>query len=67
MYIIIDSTGFKITNKEEWMDEKYNRKKKGCFKINLTIDANSFNIVSLSITDEKVHDSRKFRRIIDQF
>jgi hypothetical protein len=63
MYIIIDSTGFRITDRGEWMNEKYNRKRRGWIKVHLAIDADSFNVVSLSITDEKVHDSKEFRRL----
>ncbi|MGC8860979.1 MAG: IS5 family transposase [Thermoplasmata archaeon] len=65
MYIIIDSTGFRITDRGEWMNEKYSRKRKGWIKVHLAIDADSFNVVSLSITDEKVHDSKEFKKLID--
>jgi hypothetical protein len=65
MYIIIDSTGFKITDRGEWINEKYSKKRKGWIKVHLAIDANSFNVVSLSITDEKVHDSQEFKKLID--
>jgi hypothetical protein len=65
MYIIIDSTGFKITDRGEWINNKYNKKRRGWIKVHLAIDANSLNIVSLSITDEKVHDSKEFKRLID--
>ena len=65
MYIIIDSTGFKITDRGEWINEKYIRKRKGWIKVHLAIDANSFNVVPLSITDEKIHDSQKFKKLID--
>ena len=65
MYIIIDSTGFKITDRGEWINNKYNKKRKGWIKVHLAIDAKSFNIVSLSITDEKVHDSMEFKKVMD--
>jgi IS5 family transposase len=65
MYIIIDSTGFKITDRGEWINNKYNKKRKGWIKVHLAIDAKSFNIVSLSITDEKVHDSKEFKKVMD--
>ncbi|MGC8619499.1 MAG: IS5 family transposase [Thermoplasmata archaeon] len=47
------------------MNEKYNKKRRGWIKVHLAIDANTFNIVSLSITDEKVHDSKEFKRLLD--
>jgi hypothetical protein len=65
MYIIIDSTGFKITDRGEWINNKYNKKRKGWIKVHLAIDPKSFNIVSLSITDEKVHDSKEFKKVMD--
>ena len=54
MYIIIDSTGFKITDRGEWINEKYSKVRKGWIKVHLAIDANYFNVVSLSTTDEKI-------------
>jgi hypothetical protein len=36
---IIDSTGFNITDRGEWMNEKYNKKRKGWIKVHLAIDA----------------------------
>jgi hypothetical protein len=46
-YIIIavDSTGIKVTNMGQWMDEKWNVKTK--------------KILALEVTNEKVHDGRR--------
>src|SRR6476646_5945892 len=36
--IAIDSTGIKITNRGQWMQEKWNIKKEGYLKIHIAID-----------------------------
>ena len=62
--VIIDSSGFKITDRGDWLSSKWNRKRKGWIKMHVAIDGDTMNIVSLSITDEHSHDSREFRKIL---
>jgi hypothetical protein len=61
--IAIDSTGIKITNRGQWMQDKWNikkkKKKKGYLKIHIAVDVKTKEILALEVTDEKVHDGRK--------
>jgi hypothetical protein len=61
--IAIDSTGIKITNRGQWMQDKWNikkkKKKKGYLKIHIAVDVKTKEILDLGVTDEKVHDGRK--------
>jgi Transposase DDE domain len=68
-YIIlsIDSTGTKITNRGQWMDKKWNvENRKGYLKIHIAVDIKTKEILALEITDEKVHDGRMLKKLVNQ-
>jgi len=55
-YIIIaaDSTGIKVTNRGQWMDEKWNAlNRKGYLKIHIAVNIKTKEILALAVTDEK--------------
>jgi hypothetical protein len=63
--IAIDSTGIKVTNRGQWMYDKWGlgkkkKKKKGYLKIHVAVDIKTKEILAfLEVTDEKSHDGRK--------
>jgi hypothetical protein len=65
--IAIDSTGIKITNRGQWMDEKWNvqNRKRGYLKIHVAVNIKTKEILTLEVTDEKVHDSTMLRKLIN--
>jgi len=64
--IAIDSNGIKVTNRGQWMQDKWNnKKKKGCLKIHIAIDINTKEILALDVTEEKMHDGKVMPRLID--
>jgi hypothetical protein len=64
--IAIDSTGIKVTNRGQWMQEKWNiKKKKGYLKIHIAVNIKTKEILALEITDEKSHDGKVMPRLID--
>jgi len=66
-YIIIavDSTGIKVTNRGQWMRDKWNIRKKGYLKIHIAVDTKSKKIISLKVTDEHVHDSKMLPQFVE--
>jgi hypothetical protein len=64
LVIAIDSTGIKITNRGQWMRDKWKVSKKGYLKIHLAVNIKTKKILSFEVTDEKVHDSRIMCRLI---
>ena len=62
--IAMDSTGIKITNRGQWLRDKWNVKKKGYLKIHLAVNTKTKEILSLEVTDEKVHDSKVMRKLV---
>lgn len=57
----VDSIGIKITNRDQWMYDKWGNEtkmRKGCLKIHVAVNIKTKEILALKITYEKVHDSR---------
>src|SRR3954454_25039576 len=65
--IAIDSTGIKVTNRGQWMKEKWHIKnKKGYLKIHIVVDAKTKKILSMKVTiDEHVHDSKALPELVE--
>ena len=58
--ITIDSTGIKVTNRGQWMKDKWNVNKKGYLKIHIAVDVKTKKILSIKVTDdEHIHDSMR--------
>jgi Transposase DDE domain len=65
--IAIDSTGIKVTNRGQWMRDKWHIKnKKGYLKIHVTVNVKTKKILSMKITDEHVHDSKALPELVDE-
>ncbi len=64
--IAIDSTGIKVTNRGQWMRDKWNAKnKKGYLKIHVAVNVKTKKILSMKVTDEHVHDSKALPELIE--
>ena len=63
--IAVDSTGIKVTNRGEWMREKW-KVRRGWIKVHAMIDVESNLILGLEVTDEAVQDDRMFVPLLDQ-
>ena len=67
-YIIIakDSTGIKVTNRGQWMRDKWHFKnKKGYLKIHIAVNIKTKKIPSIKVTDEHVHDSKALSELVE--
>ena len=53
--IAVDSTGIKVTNRGEWMREKW-KVHRGWIKVHLAVDVKTKEIVAIEVTDERVSD-----------
>ena len=48
------------------MDEKWNtQNRKGYLKIHVAVDIKTKEILALEVTDEKVHDGRMLKKLVD--
>ncbi|MGB7953633.1 MAG: transposase, partial [Candidatus Nitrosopolaris sp.] len=58
--LVVDASGLSISNKGDYMEEKWIRKKKEFIELHITVDANSKKVVSFPIARGNVHDTAKF-------
>ncbi len=65
MECAIDSTGFKITIRADYLGNKWNRKRKGWMKLHAVISIHGVSVLSLAITDDHVHDAKAGREIFE--
>jgi hypothetical protein len=64
--IAANSTGIKVTNRGQWMQDKWNVKnKKGYLKIHVAVNIKTKEILALEVTDEKVHDSKLMKNLVE--
>ncbi len=65
---MIDSTGIKVTNRGQWMRDKwYIKNKKGYLKIHVAINVKTKKIPSMmKVTDEHVHDSKVLPELVER-
>ena len=64
--IAIDSTGIKVTNRGQWLRDKWFVKNKGYLKIHVAVNVKTKEILALEVTDEKVHDGKMMCRLVDR-
>ena len=63
--IAIDNTRIKVTNRGQWMQDKWNvKKKKGYLKIHVAVNVKTKKILSIKVTDEHFHDSKALSQLV---
>ena len=65
MTVIIDSSGFKITERGDWLSTKWKGKRNGWIKMHVAIDSETMNVVSLTVTDEHRSDTKEFMKVLN--
>lgn len=65
--IAVDSTGIKVTNRGEWILDKWKNKRirKGFIKIHVAVDIKTKKLVSMKVTKEDVHDGQILKELVD--
>jgi hypothetical protein len=63
--IAIDSTGIKVTNRGQWMKDKWDVRTKGYLKIHVAVNVKTKKILSMNVTDEHVHDSKMLPKLVE--
>ena len=64
--IAVDSTGIKVTNRGQWLRDKWNTGKKGYLKIHIAVNIKTKKILSIRVTNEHVHDSNALPELFDE-
>ena len=65
LIIAIDSSGMKVTNRGEWIRNKW-RIRKGWIKVHIAVDVKTKKLLALEITDERVSDGKMLKPLIEQ-
>ena len=63
LIVAIDSTGIKITNRGQWIRDKWGIRK-GYLKIHVAVNVKTKKILSMKVTDEHVHDSKALPELV---
>jgi transposase len=67
LHVLIDSTGLKIFGAGEWLADKHGqRARRQWRKLHLAVDANSGQIVGVSLTGQEVDDTSQVGALLDQ-
>jgi len=64
--LIVDASGLTVSNKGDYMEEKWIRKKKEFIKLHIAVDERSEKVVSFRITKGNVHDTKQFGPLIKE-
>lgn len=62
--IAVDSSGIKVSNRGEWIRQKWSVKR-GFIKIHLAVDVRTRKIVSMEVTKENVSDGRMLQPLLE--
>ena len=64
---VVESTGIKVTNRGEWMLDKWKkkRKRKGFIKIHVAVNIKTKKIVSMNVTKENIHDGKILKELVE--
>jgi len=65
MIVALDSTGMKVSNRGEWMREKWKRRR-GWIKVHIVVDAKSKKLLAMEITDERTGDGKMLKPLIEK-
>jgi IS5 family transposase len=63
--IAIDASGVKVTNRGEWIREKW-KHRKGYLKIHFAVNTKTKEVTAFEVTTEEVGDSRRFKELVDK-
>jgi hypothetical protein len=63
--IAVDSTGIKVTNRGEWIRDKW-KKRRGFIKIHVAVNIKTKKIVSIEVTKEDVVDGKMLKPLTRQ-
>lgn len=62
--IAVDSSGIKVSNRGEWVHEKW-KVKRGFIKVHIAVDVKTKQILAIEVTKEDVGDGRMLGRLVD--
>lgn len=62
--IVVDATGIKVSNRGEWIREKWRRQRRGFIKIHVAVNIKTKRILSMKVTKEDIMDGKMLKPLI---
>ena len=62
--VALDSTGMKVSNRGEWIREKW-KVRRGWIKVHIAVDDKNKQVTAISVTNEEIHDNAKFGELLE--
>ena len=63
--IAVDSTGIQVTNRGEWIKEKWLKERRGFIKIHVAVDTKSKQMVSMKVSEEDTGDGKMLKPLVE--
>lgn len=63
--VALDSTGMKVSNRGEWMREKW-KVHRGWIKVHVAVDVKTKRLLAMEMTDERSGDGKMLRSLIEK-
>ncbi len=63
--IAVDSSGIKVHNGGDWMRHVW-KVRKGYLKIHFAVNIKTKQVVSMDVSSEKIHDSKRLKRLVNR-
>ena len=63
--VYLDSSGAKVTNRGEWMRQKW-KVRRGWIKVHIAVDDKNKQVVGIEATDESISDTKEFKNLVGQ-
>jgi len=63
--VSLDSSGAKVTNRGEWMRQKW-KVRRGWIKVHISVGDQNKQVVGIEATDESVSDTKEFKNLVEQ-
>ena len=64
--VVVDSTGFKVTNRGDWLRKKHGKVRRGWIKVHILVDPETKEVLVVEVTDEKTSDAEGFEPLLDE-
>lgn len=63
--VSIDASGFKVTNRGDWMRHIWHTTRRGWIKVSIAVDVETKELLAIEVSDESRADNAYFKHLVD--
>jgi len=63
--VSIDASGFKVTNRGDWMRHIWHSTRRGWIKVSIAVDVETKELLAIEVSDESRADNAYFKPLVD--